>query len=186
MSWKLAAIAPAFLVNACVYQLDSAIPAGGETKEPGLAGTWVSESDTAVVVSIPQGGYRVDYRDDDGHQMLFHARTGRLDARTILEITPVFGAAVDLADWPMARMLLVVEIEANELRTRSLSPDAFRAIMSGPTPTAIPHLRSGNDIILTAPTAELVPFLRSHLQRSDALESADTWRRVRTARSGVP
>ena len=179
MSWKIAvALVATVSLNACVYHIDSAIPDGQATLERGLVGTWVAKDDTAIVAIRPDTTYRIEYRDSDGERMTFRGRTGRLGDRVLLEIVPSIGPDDDGdSDWPIGHMPIVVTISPNELRTDEINIGAIRAA-AAKDPVAIPHIRRGDDIILTAPTERLVPFLRDYVARPGTLEESGTWKRV--------
>ena len=177
MSRSLAApLAAALMLGACVYTVDNAIPPGQASLDPALIGTWITGSDTAVVSAGTGGTYRIRYSGDDGQAVHFEGRAGRLGQRTILELIPLFGGD-ETGDWPVGKLLVVVSVSAGELTTQFPSADAVRAAIAR-DPVGMPHIRSGNDIILTAPTAQLVPALRAILDRPDALETPATWRRL--------
>jgi hypothetical protein len=161
-------------LGACVYQVDTAIPDSLARFEPGLVGTWVSERDTAVITSSDDLAYRIAFHGGDGDSMQFDGRSGSLGDRTVLEILPAFG---DDNDWPVGRMLLVVDVAGAEVRLRVLEADSLRAPGAGRAP-AIPYVARGNDVILTAATAQLVPALREHVRRPGVLTGEQIWRRV--------
>ena len=177
MTWRIAAaLASALLVSACVYQVDSAIPGGESRIDPALIGTWVTESDTAVISAGRDGVYHIEYRDDKGETVRLEGRTGKLGGRTILEVTPLL-AGDEAGDWPVGRLLLVVSINGAEARTQLLNAATMRAAV-GRDPAGLPHVRRGDNVILTGPSAQLIPALRAFIERPGALDDPSTWRRV--------
>jgi hypothetical protein len=162
---------------ACTYHVDSAIPETAASFEPRLVGTWESESDTVVVTASEGSSYRIDWRDSEGGPVVFHGRTGRLGDRTVLEITPYVGG--EPSQWPVGRLLMVLTVTDAEVRTWMLHPDSLRARASGGA-APIPYIASGDDdIVLTAPTAQLAPALAAHIRRPGVLKTGDRWRRVK-------
>ena len=177
MSWRLAAaMAPALFLSACVYQVDSAIPEGQSSFDPTFVGRWVSESDTAVVSAGANGTYRIEYSDDEGATVRLEGRSGKLGQRTILEVTPVL-AGDESGDWPVGKLLLVVNITGDRAMTQLINVGVMRSTVAR-DPAAIAHIRRGEDVILTAPSAQLIQALRAHLDRPGALDEPATWRRI--------
>lgn len=171
-----AAVIPALFLGACVYQVDSAIPEGQSSLDPALLGTWVTESDTAIVSAGRDGAYDIQYADDKGERVRLVGRAGKLGQRTIIEVAPLT-AGDEPGDWPVARLLVVVSVTGAEARTQLINAPAMRAAVAR-DPAGLPHIRRGDDVILTAPTAQLVPSLRAFIERPGALDDAATWRRV--------
>src|SRR5687767_15944978 len=97
------------LLTGCVYTIDSAIPAGQETSEPGLIGTWTAQSDTASVRAERGGGYRVSLTGDSA-TIHFAARAMRIDGQVLLELTPLLGEDGNEDGWPMAYSHLVLDV----------------------------------------------------------------------------
>ena len=177
MTWRIAAaVIPALFLGACVYQVDSAIPDGQSSFDPALIGTWVAGSDTAVVSAGRDGAYDIEYTNDDGESVRLKARAGRLGQRTIIEVVPLL-TGDETGDWPVGRLLLVVSVNGAEARTQLINAGAMRAAVAR-DPAALPHIRRGEDVILTAPTAQLVPALRAFIERPGTLDDGTTWRRV--------
>ena len=177
MTWRLAAVVmPALFLGACVYQVDSAIPEGQSSVDPALTGTWVTESDTAVISAGADGAYAIHYIDDKGERVRLEGRAGKLGARTVLEVTPLL-VGDEAGDWPVARLLLVVSVSGVEAKTQLVNAAVMRAAVAR-DPAAFQHIRRGENVILTAPTAQLSPALRALLERPGALDDPATWRRI--------
>lgn len=176
MSWRFSALAPALLLSACVYQVDTAIPEGQSSFDPALIGKWVTESDTATISAGKDGSYRIEYTDDDGLTVRLEARGGKLGQRSILEVTPVL-AGDESGDWPVGKLLLVVNVTGDRATTQLINVGAMRAAVARDA-ASFPHIRRGEDVILTAPTAQLNAALRSYLERPGTLDEPATWRRI--------
>ena len=164
---------------ACAYHIDSAIPETAASFDSRLVGTWESESDTVVVTASEGSSYRIEWRDSDGEQVVLHGRSGRLGDRTVLEITPYLGG--EHSQWPVGRLLMVLNVTDAEVMTWMLHPDSLRAPASG-GPAPISYIASGDDdIVLTAPTTQLAPALAAYIRRPGVLKTGDRWRRVKKA-----
>lgn len=177
------AVVLALLLGACVYAIDSAIPDSMQTFEPRLVGTWTTGSDTATIARGGNSGYRIFWKNTEGDSLRMHGRLGRLGDHDVLELVPSFGLDDDGAGgWPIGRLLLVVNVGADESRAWLLEKDSLRAAAAGRS-GSIPFISQDNDVvndlILTARTAELVPALREHLRRPGVLAEEQLWRRVK-------
>ena len=170
------ALAFALLGSACVYQVDTAIPDGESRFDPALIGTWVTEADTATISAGRHGAYRIEYRDDQGDTVRLEGRLGKLGERTILEVTPLL-AGDESGDWPVGRLLLVLTINGTEARTQLLNAATMRAAVAR-DPAGLPYIRRGDNVILTAPSAQLMPSLRAFIGRPGALDDPATWKRI--------
>lgn len=171
------------LLGACVYTIDSAIPDSMQTFEPRLVGTWTTGSDTATIARGQESGYRVFWKNTGGDSLRMHGRLGRLGNHDVLELVPSFGPGDDgTSGWPIGRLLLVVNVGANESRAWLLEKDSLRAVPGG-RPGSMPYISHDNDVvndlILTSRTAQLVPALREHLRRPGVLAEEQLWQRVK-------
>ena len=86
-------------------------------------------------------------------------------------------AGDESGDWPVGKILLVVNVTGDRATTQLLSASAMRAAL-GRNPTTFAHIRRGEDVILTAPSVQMVPALRAYLDRPGVLDEPSTWRRI--------
>lgn len=185
----VAVISLSAVLTACVVSIEPTIPASESVFAPELLGTWVEagEKDSAVVTRDGEGGYLIDYADQDGMGR-FTGRLGRLGDHLLLEVRPVLadrGAseAYEALLLP-GHLLFGVVLEGPEMRLTPLDIDAVREALRGDH-LRTPHLSfSGNHIedreqlVLTGTSAELRTWLPRVLGRSEVWGEPGVWRRV--------
>ncbi len=174
---------------ACVVSIEPTIPASESMYEPGLLGTWVEsgDKDTAVVMRDGDGGYVIDYTDQDGTGR-FGARVGRLGDRLFLEVRPVLpdiGAsdAYEALLLP-AHLLFAMTLEGDEMRLEPLDIDAVREALRYGELQA-PHLSYSENsiegreqVVLTGNSTELRAWVTWLLEHAEVLGETGVWRRV--------
>jgi hypothetical protein len=171
-------LASSLSLGACFYTLDSALPPERITFDSTLLGTWVSsDSERAVVTSTDDERYLIDYTDNDGKGGSFFGILGTLGEATVLEVWPATDP--ELEDWPVGRMQLVLGIAPDSVVTRAFDSDSIRsALESGTLDVAHVGGSEREDLILSAPTADLARALEAQLGRAGALGEPGIWRRA--------
>lgn len=170
--YPMVAASAAVILTACVYHIDSMVPPGSEGPVT-LAGTWTSGSERAVVNRVDQSEYRIEYTDGDESLSLM-ARWGTLEAHSVLELRP--GDGLTDVDWPVARLILIVELAGDTARTRALETDSVRAAVARGD-LALPYLVIDEDLILTAPGAAMLKALAAFTSRPGVLTEQQVWHR---------
>jgi hypothetical protein len=185
----VAAVLVSALLTACVISIEPTIPPSESVFEPGLLGTWVEagQKDTAVVTRDGEGGYLIDYTDQDGTGR-FTGRLGRLSDHLLLEVRPVLAetGASDAYEALLlpGHLLFVVTLADPEMHLAPLDIDAVREALSRDE-LRTPHLSYSENsiegreqVILTGTSAELRIWLRQVLDHPDVLGETGIWRRV--------
>lgn len=131
MLWKIPVmVVLSGLLGACVYHIDTAIPAELVEFNPALVGTWMGDDDTerVVIASGWGAGYRIEYTERNGTIDVFHGRSGRLGNRSVLEVWPAYR---DADGWPVGRLLLVIDLTGSDMVVRLLDTAALRRAPQG-------------------------------------------------------
>ena len=163
-------------LTACVYHIESAIPASGRQFNQRLLGTWITSNRDTAVVTARGDGYRITYADHDGSRTELVGVTGTVGTRSVLEVWPHFGD--DEEDgWPMGRMLFALTESGDTMTTASVDVDSLQAALrAGELRT--PYLRRKDDLIVTGTTSEVSAAFGAALARPGMLETPESWRRV--------
>jgi hypothetical protein len=160
----------------CVYHIDSAIPDDLVRTSSVLLGTWYSENSSRVEISSTQcQTYRLEYRDSHGTKRSFYGRLGELGEHTVFEVWPAHADAEDT--WPVGRLLFVLDVRGDEIRTSSLNIDSVGAALQREG-DRFPHLVSQDDLILTASTHVLITQLKQYVNTAGFLTDKEVWRRA--------
>ena len=120
---------------------------------PAIVGTWMSEK--GQVYSFQKAGdksYDVVWRDQEGEAGVYKVQLGKIGKSWFLDSSP----GTKQYDYHLVRAHIISRIwlEGDSLRVALLESDwLMKMIESGKL--QIPHVVQGNDIILTASTAEL-------------------------------
>jgi hypothetical protein len=176
------------VLAACVVSIEPTVPASESVFEPGLLGTWVEsgEKDTAVVMRDGDGGYVIDYTDQDGTGR-FGGRVGRVGGRSLLEVRPVLpdGASeVYQALLLPGHLLFVMTLDGDDMRLVPLDIDAVREALRRDD-LRTPHLSYSENsvdgreqVILTGTSADLRTWLARVVERAEVWGETGVWRRV--------
>jgi hypothetical protein len=139
-----------------------------------LVGTWLTEDKESAVIESRDSDYVVSYTDKDGKLGSFDARLGRLGSRWVLDLSPQGSAVVAASDAYKALLLpahtfLLFDSIGARIRVSGLKPDSLEAYLER-QPTAVAHVKVEDDVVLSAPTAELRVFLERYVNRPGVLE----------------
>ena len=149
--------------------------------EPRLLGVWgdsAAGGESAVISASGPQHYAIVYTDSDGKIGRFWGVLGPATHPRLLDLEPQLpdsdasGAYASLLV-PLHGAVFIEAIDP-ELRYRILNADTLRSYLRL-NPGAIAHVMRTDDVILTAPTAELQTFLENYVRRPEALDEAHVW-----------
>ena len=124
-----------------------------------LIGTWVNQNNEAYSFHAAAGQlYEVSMYDKDGTVTVVFARLGQLGKTLFLDSYPA--AKVDDYYLLKSHIITRLELSGDTLKIASLEGDYLKAQM-GSGKLKIAHALQGDDVILTAATAELQQLVLS-------------------------
>lgn len=176
------------VLTACVVSIEPTIPASESVYEAGLLGTWVEsgEKDTAVVMRDGDGGYVIDYTDQDGTGR-FGGRVGRVGGRSFLEVRPVLPDGASEAYEALllpGHLLFAMTLDGDDMRLVPLDIDAVREALRHEE-LAAPHLSYSENslegreqVILTGSSVDLRTWLARVAERAEMWGETGVWRRI--------
>ena len=187
LGWFLAAVAVCML-SGCVSSLSPFVSGSDIAYDARLVGSWSDSDGKESAVIVRDGnGYDISYTDSDGKVGRFHGVLGRLGTRQVLDVFP--------QDLPRERSethlsllvpthgILVVELADRQLTIRALEVEAIKNLLKE-RPSLVGHVvvpnsfePKGENIVLTASTADVRKFLSEIMERPGVLGNSESWRR---------
>ncbi len=176
----LVALVAGIALGGCVRSVSPVVAEADREFDARLLGNWATSGREKAEVAAKDGDYAVAYTDGKGNVSHFVARLGRMGRYRVLDVSPVDSDlqgndAYNALLLPVHTFMIVDSI-GSEFRSREVKLDSVEAYLAR-QPTALAHLRVGDEILLTAPTPELRAFLERFAARPGVLEEQGVWTR---------
>jgi hypothetical protein len=178
----LLALATAGIAGCGVGSIAPLVPSYDAQYDSLLVGAWQDSSgkDSAVITPLEPRGYLVVYTDDGGKIDHFRGVLGRVGSFRVLDLEPLLPemGTSDITKSLLLRLHAAVFVDAvgSELRFRLLEPDSLKRFLER-RPRAIQHVIHDDNVVLTAPTAEVQRFMASYARSKNALGVQNVWKR---------
>lgn len=178
------------VLSACVLSVEPVVPESAATFDARLLGAWQADdaSDRAVVSRAAGNTYAIEYTSNH-HVGRFEGRLGQLGARVVLDVWPVprdgeIARPYDDVLLPV-HFLLVLDIGADEVRTRTLDHAALLATLDAGQ-VGLAHGETRSKLVLHGNTEPLRAALGPYLEHPGALAEPALWRRAGDATTATP
>jgi hypothetical protein len=185
--WFVAAVAVCML-SACFSSVSPFVSAADVAYDARLVGTWSdSEGKQSAVIVRDGDGYNISYTESDGKVGRFHGVLGRLGTRQVLDVFPE-DLPRDKSDVYLSLLvkthgIIILETAETQLTIRALDVEAIKKLLKE-RPSLVDHIvipnrfePKGEDVVLTASTADVRKFLSEIIDRPGVLEEPESWRR---------
>lgn len=120
---------------------------------PALVGTWVSDDVIISFTRSTENNYRTVYKDKQSlDSLIYTVQLGKINSEWYLDSYPADNPKDD--HLVPAHMITKIWFDKNQLFLSTLESDWLKKMIDN-NRLKIPHIRRGNEIILTASTATL-------------------------------
>ena len=161
------------------------------TYDPAFIGTWVdSKGETRLDVAASSDNdqpdaaksYRVVHSDKDNKPANLVAHLAKVGDLLVADLTISDEKDLPPSDFAKAHLFplhtfWIVRCDKHTLTVRAIEHDWMKKFVEE-KPAAVAHYKSSDDVILTAPPAELQKFLLAHAKDEGMLTDAEVFRRV--------
>ena len=179
---KLLTLSFLLMLAGCVPSLNPLFTEQDLIFDRNLLGVWTDEDskETWAFTYVEEKEYKLVYTDEDGLKGEFKARLLKIDGNTFLDLTPV-RTPLSQNDFYKGHFLTVhtfvlISQTAPTVQISFLEPEFLKNTIAK-NPSAIPHVKVGDDILITVSTKELQTFLLKHLKTEGAFAKPITVKR---------
>jgi len=181
LAYTVAPLAAMLLLDACMPKsFEPAVGKADRVVDRRLVGRYQSDDGEQAVIELRDSEYAVIYTDKDGKVAPLVGRLGRLGNRWILDLAPDGSGVAKLSDAYKALLLpvhsfLVIDSIGPRMSVSVIKEDSLDRYLER-EPNAVAHTQVADDLVLTAPTAELRAFLERFVARPGVTEKAE-WKK---------